>query len=76
MNNSLFPDRSTRCGIGHTASRMAFTAAALAAAAALMSCQSTDKPSFPVNPTDSGSRYSDFGLPGSDMGMQNTDLED
>jgi hypothetical protein len=43
---------------------------------ALSSCQSTNPPSYPSNPTDSGSRYSDFNEPGSRMGMQNTDLED
>jgi len=43
---------------------------------ALSSCQSTNPPSYPSNPTDSGSRYSDFTEPGSRMGMQNTDLED
>jgi hypothetical protein len=43
---------------------------------ALPSCQSTNPPSYPANPTDSGSRYSDFNEPGSRMGMQNTDLED
>ena len=38
--------------------------------------KSAGQRSFPANPTDTGSRYSDFGLPGSDMEMQNTDLED
>jgi len=36
----------------------------------------TGGPGFEQNPTDSGSRYSDFNMPGSRMGMQNTDLED
>ena len=76
MNNADFPDRSLRCAISHAASRFVFTATALVAAVALVSCQSADKPSFPANPTDTGSRYSDFGLPGSNMDMQNTDLED
>lgn len=48
----------------------------LVAAALMSACQSNDKPSFPANPTDSGSRYSDFNLPGSQMAEQNTDLED
>jgi hypothetical protein len=48
----------------------------LGAAALLVACQTNDKPSFPANPTDSGSRYSDFNLPGSQMAEQNTDLED
>jgi hypothetical protein len=43
---------------------------------ALSSCQNTNPPSYPSNPTDSGSHYSDFNEPGSRMGMQNTDLED
>ena len=48
----------------------------LGVAALLAACQTNDKPSFPSNPTDSGSRYSDFNLPGSQMAEQNTDLED
>ena len=47
---------------------------------ALAGCQAatspTGGPGFEQNPTDSGSRYSDFSMPGSRMGMQNTDLED
>jgi hypothetical protein len=47
---------------------------------ALAGCQAatapTGGPGFEQNPTDSGSRYSDFNMPGSRMGMQNTDLED
>lgn len=47
---------------------------------ALSGCQAatspTGGPGFEQDPTDSGSRYSQFGLPGSRMGMQNTDLED
>ena len=50
------------------------------AVVALASCQAatapTGGPGFEQNPTDSGSRYSDFNMPGSRMGMQNTDLED
>jgi len=30
----------------------------------------------PANPTDSGSRFPDFNLPGSQMAEQNADLED
>lgn len=45
--------------------------------AGMAACRSTAEPhAFPTNPTDSGSRYSEFGLPGSRMDMQNTDLED
>ena len=47
---------------------------------ALAGCQAatapTGGPGFEQDPTDSGSRYSDFNVPGSRMGMQNTDLED
>jgi hypothetical protein len=47
---------------------------------ALAGCQAatapTGGPGFEQNPTDSGSRYSDFSMPGSRMGMQNVDLED
>ncbi|MFZ4483319.1 MAG: hypothetical protein ACOYOL_04980 [Chthoniobacterales bacterium] len=43
---------------------------------ALSSCQTGNQPSYPSNPTDSGSRYSNFTEPSSRMGMQNTDLED
>jgi hypothetical protein len=47
---------------------------------ALAGCQAatapTGGPGFEQDPTDSGSRYSDFNMPGSRMGMQNTDLED
>jgi hypothetical protein len=50
------------------------------AVAALAGCQAatapTGGPGFEQNPTDSGSRYSDFNMPGSRMGMQNTDLDD
>ena len=50
------------------------------AVVALAGCQAatapTGGPGFEQNPTDSGSRYSDFNMPGSRMGMQNTDLED
>ena len=46
----------------------------------LPACQSaqspTGGPGFEENPTDSGSRYSQFSLTGSRMGMQNTDLDD
>jgi hypothetical protein len=46
----------------------------------LPACQSaqspTGGPGFEQNPTDSGSRYSQFNLTGSRMGMQNTDLDD
>jgi hypothetical protein len=76
MNNAEFPDRNMGCGIRQIVARLALAAIALAAAAASVSCQSAGQPSFPANPTDSGSRYSDFNLPGSNMGMQNTDLED
>jgi hypothetical protein len=52
----------------------------LIAVVALVGCQAatapTGGPGFEQNPTDSGSRYSDFNMPGSRMGMQNTDLED
>ena len=43
---------------------------------ALSSCQTGQQASYPSNPTDSGSRYSDFTEPGSRMAEQNTDLED
>lgn len=43
---------------------------------ALTSCQTPTQSSFPDNPTDSGSRYSEFNMPGSRMAGQNTDLED
>ncbi len=50
------------------------------AVVALAGCQPptapTGGPGFEQNPTDSGSRYSDFNMPGSRMGMQNTDLDD
>jgi hypothetical protein len=50
------------------------------AAMALVGCQTaqspTGGPGFEENPTDSGSRYSQFSLPGSRMGMQNVDLDD
>jgi hypothetical protein len=50
------------------------------AVVALAGCQAatapTGGPGFEENPTDSGSRYSQFSLPGSRMGMQNTDLDD
>jgi hypothetical protein len=46
----------------------------------LCGCQAstapTGGPGFEQDPTDSGSRYSQFNLPGSRMGMQNTDLDD
>jgi len=54
----------------------------LAATIALLlpACQSaqspTGGPGFEQDPTDSGSRYSQFNMPGSRMGMQNTDLDD
>lgn len=52
----------------------------LIAVVVLAGCQAatapTGGPGFEQNPTDSGSRYSDFNMPGSRMGMQNTDLED
>ena len=44
--------------------------------ALLSACQSGPQPAFPQNPTDSGSSYSNFTLPSSQRGMQNTDLED
>lgn len=47
----------------------------LLAAAVVAGCQ-TSRSSFPANPTDSGTRYSEFNLPGTDREMQNTDLED
>ncbi len=50
------------------------------AVVALAGCQAatapTGGPGFEQNPTDSGSRYSQFSLPGSRMGMQNVDLDD
>jgi hypothetical protein len=36
----------------------------------------TGGPGFEQDPTDSGSRYSQFNMPGSRMGMQNVDLDD
>lgn len=72
MNRTEFPG----CGIRQIVARITLGTTALTAAALLASCQSTAKPSFPANPTDTGSRYSDFNLPGSNMDMQNTDLED
>jgi hypothetical protein len=42
----------------------------------LAGCQTGPEPSYPQNPTDSGSRYNNFTLPSSRMGMQDTDLED
>jgi len=46
----------------------------------LAGCQAaqspTGGPGFEENPTASGSRYSEFELPGRGMGMQNVDLED
>ena len=53
---------------------------ALLLALLLPGCQTaqspTGGPGFEQDPTDSGSRYSQFNLPGSRMGMQNTDLDD
>jgi hypothetical protein len=53
---------------------------ALLFAPLLPGCQTaqspTGGPGFEQNPTDSGSRYSQFNLTGSRMGMQNTDLDD
>jgi len=53
---------------------------ALLLAPLLSGCQTaqspTGGPGFEQNPTDSGSRYSQFSLPSSRMGMQNTDLDD
>lgn len=53
---------------------------ALLLALLLPGCQAaqspTGGPGFEQNPTDSGSRYSQFSLPSSRMGMQNTDLDD
>ena len=53
---------------------------ALLLALLLPGCQTTQSPTggpgFEQNPTDSGSRYSQFSLPSSRMGMQNTDLDD
>ncbi len=50
------------------------------AALALAGCQAaqspTGGPGFEENPTASGSRFSEFTVPGSRMGMQNVDLED
>lgn len=42
----------------------------------LCACQSGPQPAYPQNPTDSGSSYSNFSLPSSQRGMQDTDLED
>lgn len=36
----------------------------------------TGGPGFEEDPTASGSRFSEFTVPGSRMGMQNVDLED
>lgn len=74
MNNASNMQR--HCADAEKAVRILAFVGGLAAAIALTSCQSGTKPSFPANPTDTGSRYSDFGLPGSNMDMQNTDLED
>ena len=49
---------------------------ALASGFLLQACQSTPGSSFADNPTDSGSRYSDYSLSGSRMAEQNVDLED
>lgn len=49
---------------------------ALLACAVLAACTTPSQDSFANNPSDSGSRYSEFNLPGSSRGMQNTDLED
>ena len=53
---------------------------ALLLALLLPGCQTaqspTGGPGFEQDPTDSGSRYSQFNLTGSRMGMQNTDLDD
>jgi hypothetical protein len=53
---------------------------ALLLALLLPGCQTvqspTGTPGFEQNPTDSGSRYSQFNLTGSRMGTQNTDLDD
>ena len=53
---------------------------ALVLVSLLSACQAARSPmggpGFEQDPTDSGSRYSQFGLPGSRMGMQNTDLDD
>lgn len=50
------------------------------AALALAGCQAaqspTGGPGFEEDPTASGSRFSEFTVPGSRMGMQNVDLED
>jgi hypothetical protein len=60
-----------------TTSRLLLTAVAVIALAGCQAAQSpTGGPGFEQNPTDSGSRYSQFNLPGSRMGMQNTDLDD
>ena len=48
----------------------------LAACLQMAACQTGPKPSYPQNPTDSGSDYNNFTLPSSRMGMQDTDLED
>lgn len=57
-----------------------FSTLSFAAVLALAGCQAatapTGGPGFEQNPTDSGSRYSDFNMPGSRMAEQNTDLED
>jgi hypothetical protein len=51
-----------------------------AAAVILAGCQAaqspTGGPGFEQDPTASGSRFSEFTVPGSRMGMQNVDLED
>ncbi len=50
------------------------------AAVILTGCQAaqspTGGPGFEQDPTASGSRFSEFTVPGSRMGMQNVDLED
>jgi hypothetical protein len=57
--------------------RLLFVASAAMALAGCQTAQSpTGGPGFEENPTDSGSRYSQFSLPGSRMGMQNVDLDD
>jgi hypothetical protein len=51
-----------------------------AAVVILAGCQAaqspTGGPGFEQDPTASGSRFSEFTVPGSRMGMQNVDLED
>lgn len=75
MNTASKRSGSAR-DIGAGFTRHGIAACGLLALVMSASCKTAEGPSFPAHPTDSGSRYSDFSLPGSDTEMQNTDLED